>query len=117
MNHLSLSLSLFISAVHLYTTKAMTLTKISFAPPSSRIRAPENLRTLMVTEQCTVQSALKNGKRCVLEIAKGKVFILKKTRQLLFMSLGPSINDVTNFLRFLTPPSPLSPILLIRLME
>ena len=71
MNHLSL----FISAVHLYTTKAMTLTKISFAPPSSRIRAPENLRTLMVTEQCTVQSALKNGKSSVLKIAKGKVFI------------------------------------------
>ena len=30
---------------------------------------------------------------------------------------GLSINDVTHFLRFLTPPSPLSPILLNRLME
>ena len=30
---------------------------------------------------------------------------------------GPSINNVTHFLRFLTPSSPLSPILLNRLME
>ena len=29
----------------------------------------------------------------------------------------PSINNVTHFLRFLTPSSPLSPILLNRLME
>ena len=29
----------------------------------------------------------------------------------------PSINDVNHFLRFSTPPSPLLPILLIRLME
>ena len=29
---------------------------------------------------------------------------------------GPSMNDVTHFLRFLNPPSPLSPILLNRLM-
>ena len=31
--------------------------------------------------------------------------------------LGPSINNVIHFLRFLTPPSPLSPILLNRPME
>ena len=31
--------------------------------------------------------------------------------------LGPSINKVIDFLRFLTPPSPLSPILLNTLME
>ena len=31
--------------------------------------------------------------------------------------LGPSINNVIHFLRFLTPPFPLSPILLNRLME
>ena len=30
-------------------------------------------------------------------------------------TMGPSINDVTHVLRFLTPPSPLSPILLNRL--
>ena len=30
---------------------------------------------------------------------------------------GPSINDLTHFLIFLTPPSPLSPVLLNRLME
>ena len=30
---------------------------------------------------------------------------------------GPSINDVTHFLRFFTPRSPLSPILLNRLMK
>ena len=32
-------------------------------------------------------------------------------------TLGPSINDVTHFLRILTPLFPLSPILLNRLME
>ena len=31
--------------------------------------------------------------------------------------MGPSINDINHFLRFLTPPSPLSSILLNRLME
>ena len=30
---------------------------------------------------------------------------------------GPSINDITHFLRFLTPPSPLSSISLKRLMK
>ena len=34
-----------------------------------------------------------------------------------FCLQGPSIHDVTHFLRFLTPPSPLSPILQKRLME
>ena len=31
--------------------------------------------------------------------------------------MWPSINDVMNFLRFLTPPSPLSPVLLNRIVE
>ena len=31
--------------------------------------------------------------------------------------LGSSLNDVTNFLRFLTPHSPVSPILLCRLLK
>ena len=34
-----------------------------------------------------------------------------------FLIMGPSINDVTYFLRFLTLPSPLSPTLLNRLMD
>ena len=43
--------------------------------------------------------------------------ILLKDRILFhtYVSMEPSINNVTHFLRFLTPPSPLSPILLHRL--
>ena len=33
-------------------------------------------------------------------------------KNIILLSKGPSINDVTHVLRFFTPPSPLSPILL-----
>ena len=48
--------------------------------------------------------------------------VQKQNKQNIYMSFkkvynGPSINDFAHFLRFLTPPSPLSPILLYRLMD
>ena len=43
--------------------------------------------------------------------------IFLNTLQIFIFFLGPSINDVTHFLRFLTPPSRLLPIFLNRPME
>ena len=45
------------------------------------------------------------------------IFFLNYLNYLFTVSWGPSINDVFHFLRFLTSPSPLSPILQNSLVE
>ena len=71
------------------------------------------------------QGCMNFDKTCT--FIKCRLYIFKKEKKVILiiytcqsckgLAVCPSINDVTHFLRFLTPPSPLSPILLKRLKE